>query len=59
MTLVIDDRMKVWDEKDQHRVHAVSSFAPYYAPQAEVLTNAVNYLNSLVYPFGLCVNILI
>ncbi|PWA53843.1 Double-stranded RNA-binding [Artemisia annua] len=36
MTLVIDDRMKVWDEKDQHRVHAVSSFAPYYASQAEV-----------------------
>ncbi|GJW72566.1 RNA polymerase II C-terminal domain phosphatase-like protein 1, partial [Tanacetum coccineum] len=36
MTLVIDDRKKVWDEKDQHRVHAVSSFAPCYAPQAEV-----------------------
>jgi RNA polymerase II C-terminal domain phosphatase-like 1/2 len=34
--LVIDDRLKVWDEKDQPRVHVVPAFAPYYAPQAEV-----------------------
>ncbi|XP_030480292.2 RNA polymerase II C-terminal domain phosphatase-like 1 [Cannabis sativa] len=36
MSLVIDDRLKVWDEKDQPRVHVVPAFAPYYAPQAEV-----------------------
>ncbi|KAF9590588.1 hypothetical protein IFM89_035906 [Coptis chinensis] len=36
MALVIDDRLKVWDEKDQLRVHVVPPFAPYYAPQAEV-----------------------
>lgn len=36
MALVIDDRLKVWDEKDQPRVHVVPAFAPYYAPQAEV-----------------------
>ena len=36
MALVIDDRMNVWDEKDQSRVHVVPAFAPYYAPQAEV-----------------------
>ncbi|CAL9130461.1 unnamed protein product [Musa acuminata var. zebrina] len=35
MALVIDDRLKVWDEKDQSRVHVVPAFAPYYAPQAE------------------------
>ncbi|KAJ9565942.1 hypothetical protein OSB04_001908 [Centaurea solstitialis] len=35
MALVIDDRLKVWDEKDQPRVHVVPAFAPYYAPQAE------------------------
>ncbi|KAL6651088.1 hypothetical protein ACP70R_010013 [Stipagrostis hirtigluma subsp. patula] len=35
MALVIDDRLKVWDEKDQRRVHVVPAFAPYYAPQAE------------------------
>ncbi|KAJ1417623.1 HAD-like superfamily [Sesbania bispinosa] len=35
MALVIDDRLKVWDEKDQARVHVVPAFAPYYAPQAE------------------------
>ncbi|XP_022845674.1 RNA polymerase II C-terminal domain phosphatase-like 1 isoform X3 [Olea europaea var. sylvestris] len=35
MTLVVDDRLKVWDEKDQPRVHVVPAFAPYYAPQAE------------------------
>jgi RNA polymerase II C-terminal domain phosphatase-like 1/2 len=36
MALVIDDRLKVWDERDQSRVHVVPAFAPYYAPQAEV-----------------------
>ncbi|XP_078166644.1 C-terminal domain phosphatase-like 1 isoform X1 [Carex rostrata] len=35
MALVIDDRLKVWDENDQCRVHVVPAFAPYYAPQAE------------------------
>ncbi|CAI9772851.1 unnamed protein product [Fraxinus pennsylvanica] len=35
MALVIDDRLKVWDEKDQPCVHVVPAFAPYYAPQAE------------------------
>ncbi|KAG4977353.1 hypothetical protein JHK82_036646 [Glycine max] len=35
MALVIDDRLKVWDERDQPRVHVVPAFAPYYAPQAE------------------------
>ncbi|XVE62030.1 hypothetical protein DITRI_Ditri06bG0086300 [Diplodiscus trichospermus] len=35
MTLVIDDRSKVWENKDQPRVHVVPPFAPYYAPQAE------------------------
>uniref|UniRef100_A0ACD5USP8 Uncharacterized protein n=1 Tax=Avena sativa TaxID=4498 RepID=A0ACD5USP8_AVESA len=35
MALVIDDRLKVWDEKDQCRVHVVPAFSPYYAPQAE------------------------
>ncbi|KAL5715584.1 protein-serine/threonine phosphatase [Ranunculus cassubicifolius] len=35
MALVVDDRLKVWDEKDQPRVHVVPAFAPYYAPQAE------------------------
>ncbi|GKC08487.1 dual specificity protein phosphatase PHS1 [Tanacetum coccineum] len=36
MVMVIDDRLKVWEEKDQPRVHVVPAFAPYYAPQAEV-----------------------
>lgn len=36
MALVIDDRLKVWEEADQARVHVVPAFAPYYAPQAEV-----------------------
>ena len=39
MALVIDDRLKVWDDKDQPRVHVVPAFAPYYAPQAEVQLN--------------------
>lgn len=45
MALVIDDRLKVWDEKDQPRVHVVPAFAPYYAPQAEVLHFMHYYLN--------------
>lgn len=46
MALVIDDRLKVWEEKDQPRVHVVPAFAPYYAPQAEVneLIFIVGYL---------------
>jgi RNA polymerase II C-terminal domain phosphatase-like 1/2 len=36
MAMVIDDRLQVWDEKDQPRVHVVPAFTPYYAPQAEV-----------------------
>ncbi|KAJ0979615.1 hypothetical protein J5N97_015089 [Dioscorea zingiberensis] len=43
MAMVIDDRMKVWDDKDQPRVHVVPPFAPYYAPQAE-MANAVPVL---------------
>ncbi|XP_038978339.1 RNA polymerase II C-terminal domain phosphatase-like 1 isoform X2 [Phoenix dactylifera] len=39
MALVIDDRLKVWYEKDQPRVHVVPAFAPYYAPQAEANGN--------------------
>lgn len=37
MALVIDDRLKVWDEQDQQRVHVVPAFTPYFAPQAEVI----------------------
>lgn len=36
MAMVIDDRLQVWDEKDQPRVHVVPAYTPYYAPQAEV-----------------------
>ncbi|ERM95222.1 hypothetical protein AMTR_s00009p00267690 [Amborella trichopoda] len=43
MAMVIDDRLKVWDDKDQPRVHVVPPYAPYYAPQAEV-NNAVPVL---------------
>ncbi|GAB2301168.1 hypothetical protein Dimus_035201 [Dionaea muscipula] len=35
MAMVIDDRIIVWDEKDQPRVHIVPPFVPYYAPEAE------------------------
>ncbi|XP_076912318.1 RNA polymerase II C-terminal domain phosphatase-like 2 [Bidens hawaiensis] len=35
MAMVIDDRLKVWEEKDQPRVHVVPAFTPYYAPRAE------------------------
>ncbi|XP_057983618.1 RNA polymerase II C-terminal domain phosphatase-like 2 isoform X2 [Malania oleifera] len=43
MAMVIDDRQKVWEEKDQPRVHVVPAFTPYYAPQAET-ANAVPVL---------------
>ncbi|RCV28211.1 hypothetical protein SEVIR_5G392800v4 [Setaria viridis] len=43
MAMVIDDRLNVWDDKDQHRVHVVPAYAPYYAPQAE-MANAVPVL---------------
>ncbi|GAB4826933.1 hypothetical protein Ancab_033811 [Ancistrocladus abbreviatus] len=43
MALVIDDRLTVWDDKDQPRVHVVPAFAPYYAPQAEA-SNAIPVL---------------
>ncbi|KAJ4795788.1 C-terminal domain phosphatase-like protein [Rhynchospora pubera] len=43
MAMVIDDRLQVWDEKDQPRVHVVPAFTPYYAPQAET-ANAVPVL---------------
>ena len=36
MAMVIDDRLKVWEDQDQPQVHVVPAFAPYYAPQAEV-----------------------
>lgn len=36
MAMVIDDRLKVWEDKDQLRVHVVPPFIPYCAPQAEV-----------------------
>ncbi|CAH8269724.1 unnamed protein product [Arabidopsis lyrata] len=35
MAMVIDDRIKVWEDKDQPRVHVVPAYLPYYAPQAE------------------------
>ncbi|KAL6520916.1 hypothetical protein OROGR_017485 [Orobanche gracilis] len=43
MAMVIDDRLKVWEYKDQPRVHVVPAFTPYYAPQAEI-ANAVPVL---------------
>ncbi|MQL77814.1 hypothetical protein Taro_010205 [Colocasia esculenta] len=43
MAMVIDDRLKVWDDRDQPRVHVVPAFTPYYAPQAET-ANAVPVL---------------
>ncbi|KAL8152772.1 hypothetical protein V2J09_010532 [Rumex salicifolius] len=43
LAMVIDDRMNVWEDKDQPRVHVVPAFAPYYAPQAET-ANAVPVL---------------
>ena len=47
MAMVIDDRSKVWEEKDQPRVHVVPAFSPYYAPQAEVLIMSFKYSNVL------------
>lgn len=35
LAMVIDDRVKVWEDDDQPRVHVVPAFTPYYAPQAE------------------------
>lgn len=35
IAMVIDDRLKVWEDKDQSRVHVVPAFAPYYAPLEE------------------------
>ncbi|KAJ8550957.1 hypothetical protein K7X08_000327 [Anisodus acutangulus] len=43
LAMVIDDRLKVWEDKDQPRVHVVPAFTPYYAPQAET-ANAVPVL---------------
>ncbi|KAK3162521.1 hypothetical protein QOZ80_1BG0090510 [Eleusine coracana subsp. coracana] len=43
MAMVIDDRLQVWEDKDQPRVHVVPAYAPYYAPQAE-MANAVPVL---------------
>ncbi|XP_074585272.1 RNA polymerase II C-terminal domain phosphatase-like 2 isoform X2 [Curcuma longa] len=43
MAMVIDDRLQVWDDKDQPRVHVVPAYTPYYAPQAE-MANAVPVL---------------
>ncbi|KAL9236766.1 hypothetical protein vseg_011399 [Gypsophila vaccaria] len=43
MALVVDDRLNVWDDQDQPRVHVVPPFAPYYAPQAEA-NNAIPVL---------------
>ncbi|CAI9097322.1 OLC1v1033716C1 [Oldenlandia corymbosa var. corymbosa] len=43
MAMVIDDRLKVWEDRDQPRVHVVPAFTPYYAPQAE-MANAVPVL---------------
>lgn len=43
LAMVIDDRLKVWEDKDQPRVHVVPAFTPYYAPQAE-MANAVPVL---------------
>ncbi|KAG6531628.1 hypothetical protein ZIOFF_005444 [Zingiber officinale] len=43
MAMVIDDRLQVWDDKDQPHVHVVPAYTPYYAPQAE-MANAVPVL---------------
>jgi RNA polymerase II C-terminal domain phosphatase-like 1/2 len=46
MAMVIDDRLQVWDDKDQPRVHVVPAYTPYYAPQTEVLNGLL--LNELL-----------
>lgn len=62
MALVIDDRLKVWDDRDQPRVHVVPAFAPYYAPQAEVkvfalLHMAINFVKTaLLSMIHVCLN---
>nr|AXY97457.1 Carboxyl-terminal domain (ctd) phosphatase-like 2 [Populus tomentosa] len=43
MAMVIDDRLKVWEDMDQPRVHVVPAFTPYYVPQAET-ANAIPVL---------------
>jgi RNA polymerase II C-terminal domain phosphatase-like 1/2 len=35
MSIVIDDRLKVWEEEDQSRVHVVPQYAPYSNPGME------------------------
>lgn len=35
MAIVIDDRLKVWEEEDQSRVHVVPQYAPYSNPGLE------------------------
>ncbi|KAF6153580.1 hypothetical protein GIB67_027447 [Kingdonia uniflora] len=53
MAMVVDDRLNVWEDKDQFRVHVVPAFAPYYAPQAEtanglaVLCLARNFVSNI------------
>ena len=51
MAMVIDDRLKVWEDKDQPRVHVVPAFTPYYAPQAEVLNCVILSLQSEICSF--------
>ncbi|KAJ0974429.1 hypothetical protein J5N97_016394 [Dioscorea zingiberensis] len=48
MGLVIDDRLNVWDENDQPRVHVVPAFVPYHAPSAEDSNYNVQAISSLV-----------
>ncbi|KAL3717039.1 hypothetical protein ACJRO7_008595 [Eucalyptus globulus] len=43
MAMVIDDHSKVWEDRDQPRVHVVPPFAPYHAPKAET-ANAIPVL---------------
>eukprot|EP00897_Mesotaenium_endlicherianum_P005541 jgi/Mesen1/5014/ME000025S04417 len=35
MAFVVDDRLKVWEDADQLRVHVVPPFLPYYDPHTE------------------------
>jgi len=52
MAMVIDDRSKVWEDKDQPRVHVVPAFTPYYAPQAEVLPH-IYYLQRNIFSLAM------
>ena len=36
MAMMIDDRLKVWEDRNQSHVHVVPAFAPYYDPLAEM-----------------------